>query len=720
MPPGHETAHRFGWMIAMLCVTSTALAQVPVVRDGRACAVVVTAVKPSPVAVYAVEEFVDHIEKATGQRLPVVAETNIPNGYDGRIFVGETEAARKVGIDVNTLALEQSVLRTVGSDLYIIGKELQPNEYKGSRPHAEPWNPLSTECEHSGTLFGVYDVLDGYVGVRWLWPGELGTYVPRTNTIEIPVLDESIKPKLLYRNVGGWDLMQIGLTGSKYGKKVPLDFSCGNLTEELVRNLVFPTEDAGFEYGRAMDVFHRRHHRVTPIENRPAVLGSHEVAGIADWWAKYGNMHPEWFAMREDGERGLQTPREGAYTALCVSNPELHHFIVEKAWDGGDVLSLGEADVAGAGMCHFPNCMAWDEAQAEGYPEILRESKYTPRAMGARYARYWKAVYDLAVKRNPNVKISVYLYHNTLPAPLEKIQLNKNISGEFVIYGSWDGWYPMSDDEDRWNREQWLGWANTGMSLVYGPNYLLNNYVTPNITTRQSGEFFRFAFQHAMVGAYFRSYTFSWAAHGPMAYMHHRLLWRPEMEIVAIRQEYFSAFGPAAADVKAYFDYWEEYARTRPSISSVSSGDPYGALEKLRRIRGHYLAYPPEAYRPARAILDKALAAARNDPQPEFAKRVEFLQVGVTHALLASRIHDFIDYQSPMADRGSAPTDPEKLKQARQAVAELIKFRQDPNNRFVSDYISNASVEKDYIRNIEVLFDSREKSGEYIKQDETY
>ena len=55
--------------------------------------------------------------------------------------------------------------------------------------------------------------------------------------------------------------------------------------------------------------------------------------------------------------------------------------------------------------------------------------------MGDRYARYWKAVYDLAVKRNPNVKIGVYLYHNTLPAPLTDIKLNKNIFGEFVIYG---------------------------------------------------------------------------------------------------------------------------------------------------------------------------------------------------------------------------------------------------------------------------------------------
>ena len=106
--------------------------------------------------------------------------------------------------------------------------------------------------------------------------------------------------------------------------------------------------------------------------------------------------------------------------------------------------------------------------------------------MGDRYARYWKAVYDLAVKRNPNVKVGVYLYHNTLPAPTTEIKLNRNIFGEFVIYGSRDGWYPMSQEEDQWYRDQWLAWEKTGMSLVYGPNYLLNSYATPNITTRQT------------------------------------------------------------------------------------------------------------------------------------------------------------------------------------------------------------------------------------------
>jgi hypothetical protein len=698
--------------------TGTAFSQVSLVRDGKVRAVVVTAVKPSQVATYAVEELVNHVKQATGQQLRVALETDIPAGYDSRVFVGVTEAARNQGIDADNLAIEECVLRTVGNDLYILGKELHPEQYQGSRPrYSEPWNPLAMECVHSGTLLGIYELLEGCIGVRWLWPGDLGTYVPRRNTIVIPETDKIAKPRLLYRNLGGWDLPQIYLTGSYFGRKVPRNYRVGGLSEELVSKLVFPTEEAGYAYGKAVEVYHRRHRRVTQIEDPRCVLGSHVIAGIADWWAKYGKEHPEWFAMRSDGERGLKPLRAGAWTPLCVSNPQLHRCIVEDAWDGGGILTLGEADAAGESMCHCPQCLAWDGPQRKDFPEDLRLLKYTPRAMGDRYARYWKAIYDLAVKRNANVKLGVYLYHNTLPAPITDIRLNRNVFGEFVIYGARDGWYPMSQEEDRWYRDQWLAWEKTGMSLVYGPNYLLNSYTTPNITTRQTGEFFKLAFEHGMVGTNFRSYTFSWAAHGPMAYMHHRLLWSPELEIEAIRQEYFSAFGPAAAEVEQYFDYWENYAGTRPQIRDIST-DPKGALERLKRIRGHYLAYPLQVYRPAEAILARALEAARKDPLPEFAQRVEFLQAGLKHALLSTRLQEFLDFESPTAERGSAPTNPEKLKRARQAMRELIQFRQDPRNLFVSDYISNAMVEKNQILNIEALFGGTGGAEESVLKDD--
>ncbi|HUE16209.1 MAG TPA: hypothetical protein VMR25_18700, partial [Planctomycetaceae bacterium] len=106
------------------------------------------------------------------------------------------------------------------------------------------------------------------------------------------------------------------------------------------------------------------------------------------------------------------------------------------------------------------------------------------------------------------------------------------------------------------------------------------------------------------------------------------------------------------------------------------------------------------------------------DPLPEFAQRVEFLQAGLKHALLSTRLQEFLDFESPGAERGSAPTDPAKLKQARQAMRELVQFRQDPRNQFVSDYISNATVEKNQIVNIEILFEGKAGAKESLLKDD--
>jgi len=690
---------RAGWLLALLCTAGTVSAQVDIVRDGEVRAVVVTADKPSLTAAYAAEELAAHIEKATGKRLKVVGESKIPAGHSSRIFVGVTEAALRQGIEVDKLGNDESVLRTMGSDLYVLGREdffgsPPPDRYAEdirARRKRDRIHPLSIFNQYSGTLFGVYELLERHLGVRWLWPGELGTYVPRTETVGINALDEKIGPRLLYRlgpNSGYRRRYLHGIDLGRAFKPIPRSYS-PPVSETVLRDFVFPTEEAGNEYGRALEVYERRHRAGLSYLEPRVPRTSHRVAGIGDWWGKFGKSLPNWFAMRDDGTRGPKPGEKASQAALCISNPGLHKFIVEQAWDGGDVLRLGEADVAGDRFCQCPGCLAWDGPQPQDVLEIVRP-KYTPRVLSDRYARFWKTIYEMAAQRNPNVRLAVYIYHNYFPAPLTDIKLNKNILGEFVTYGDKDGWYPMSEEEDQWTREQWLGWEKTGITLFYRPNYLHGNYVVPSVTTWQVGEFFRFAYKHGMIGVTFSdAMMFHWAVHGPMAYLHYRLLWNPELEIKDIRSEYFSAFGPAAELVEQYFDYWENYSRNRPSVSDR------GSIDKLRRRVGAYLAYPPAVYPPAEAILEKALAAARGDPLPEFAERVEFLQAGLEHAQLSTRICKHLEYDLAATTVPMAPTDPEKLRQALQAMRELSEFRRNPENLFVADYIS-AAAQREY------------------------
>ena len=205
-----------------------------------------------------------------------------------------------------------------------------------------------------------------------------------------------------------------------------------------------------------------------------------------------------------------------------------------------------------------------------------------------------------------------------------------------------------------------------------------------------------------------------------MAYMHYRLNWNPEMEIEAIRQEYFSAFGPAAADVEQYFDYWENYAATRPAYRDIST-DPQGALDEIQKDQ-----------RTLSGISAAGLSACGSDPGEGSRNGAKGSATRVCpsewnscrRASSSSRYPQAYrsswTSKASRAERGSAPKDPKKLKQAKRAMQELIQFRHDPKNRFVSDYISNATVEKNQIINIETLFDGKGTSKGTDPDDGTF
>ncbi|MDD4017565.1 MAG: DUF4838 domain-containing protein [Kiritimatiellae bacterium] len=623
---------------------------VRIVADGKAAVVVVTADAPPPVVQYAAAELVRHVKKATGVTLPVAAESAVPGGYASRVFLGMTDAARKQGIEAGKLPPEAFVLRSVGADLYIVGEE----------DGGDPLSPANPKC---GTLFGVYEFVETALGARWLWPGELGTYVPRAKTVGFPAADRVVSPALRFRELA-WGGMQRILRGGQMDQKdIRLGFS-----PEVARS-----------YAGALSVLLRRH-RMGGLEAKPPT--GHAFAG---WWRRYGKEHPEWFMLRRDGVRGSPDPN-ALDVDICVSNEELQDFIV-KQWDGKSVLRLGPVDRPG--RCTCAACRAWDGPQPEKIPWFAKVVYETdPRAKhvfaGAtsdRYARFWKTIQEKARKRNPDVLVSgSFIYENEFPAPVTGIQLNTGIYAEFV---QWQDphlrWFPMPEEAYAWVKEQWRGWQRTGLRMGYRPNYLHNGYVMPHVETRQSGDFLKFAYAHGMEGARFDSLTGQWAVHGLGLYMHLRLLNKPDLEIAQIRQEYFSAFGPAAGAVERYCGYWETYGvenvmRFLELFQNPFLGYRYRAYPlKARK------AYPADVFTPAVALLDEALTQARADPLPEYAERVEFLRAGLRHAQLTVGLASIFD--------GKKNVPKARLKEGRDALAELVRFRKEHQQMYFSDLL---------------------------------
>ena len=365
---GRHPARRLSTALALALAAllpPAAGAQVTVVVDGEPRSVVVTAEAPTRTAAYAVEELVEHVRLATGVTLDVVPESRTPAEVHTRIYVGETESALRVGIDVERLPRETFVMRSVGNDLYILGRESDAD-------------PLELDNPDVGTLFGVYQFLEEFVGVRWLWPGELGTFVPGAKTIVIPSVRRMEQPALLFRHM----------------RIPPHEFG-----EDSARARLGFSPEVARDYDRALRVLYRRH-RLGGKDAHPR--GDHKAIS----WRKYGEKHPEWFVLTRDGKRGNPKPgRPHPFVSLCVTNEELQDHIVEQ-WDGERGLVVRPVDRPG--RCTCAPCRAWDGPQPEPPPwfaRLMYEDDRDPRVFygqtSDRYVRFWQVIREKAARRNP-------------------------------------------------------------------------------------------------------------------------------------------------------------------------------------------------------------------------------------------------------------------------------------------------------------------------------
>lgn len=614
-------------------------ASLTLVADGRARAVVVTADEPTGVAAYAAQELVYHLEKATGASLEIVPENALRADGMLRIHLGNTRAARAAGIDVAHLAPEVFALRVAGSEVLIAGNDA-------------PGDPLDA-ATFAGTLLGVYDFLERELGVRWLWPGELGTFVPKRPTLVVAAVDDIVSPRLMQRNVRG------GLTLT--GKDPRLGFS----------------EAAAEEYAKVQAVFLRRNR----MGRSERLFYRH---AFTDWWASYGETHPEWFQL-VNGKRGPTKP--GETYSMCVSNPELHREIVAQ-WKQrresdptNDPRYLNIAENGTVGLCECANCRAWDGPQPadflDHYPPASKMALTGKRFVTDRYARFWLAVQKEAERVDPEVTIVAYNYFNYFYHPSPEIKLNARI-----LVGSYpsSGWYPRSAAENEWFRRQWAGWRASGARLFSRGNYCLDGYAMPHVYAHQFADEFKEQVRQGMVATDYDALTGQWAVQGPNLYLLMRLHTRPDATADELLAEYYSAFGAAAPQVKECFDYWERYAVAHIEAARVLFADNTTRWRAFAKV-AHRL-FPEMCFAPAETLLEEAARAVADDP--ESLARVRFLQAGLTHAKLCSRAAALLSQSEPaVAAEGGAPE-----------LDELIAFRRAHEREWIGNLNHSAWTEE--------------------------
>ena len=171
--------HKQILILTILCLNfsiRSTVAEFDIVNHGKAQASIIIPDQKSWAAAEAAQELNYHIQKATGVKLPVLQESKAALDKTN-IYIGDTKAAAKAGINISELMPNELVVKSSKGMLFLAGKE---GEFKSNGTPVIPFERLR------GSLWATYEFLQRYMKVKWLWPGDTGEVVPQMESISIP------------------------------------------------------------------------------------------------------------------------------------------------------------------------------------------------------------------------------------------------------------------------------------------------------------------------------------------------------------------------------------------------------------------------------------------------------------------------------------------------------------------------------------------------------
>ncbi len=585
-----------------ICATQ---AQVTLIQGGVAQSVILTKPSPTGYVTKAAQDLQQHLQRMSGAVVPINVVGSEAT-YPGKsfIYVGTSTATAAAGINVSALPLEHYVIRTVVNNLYIVGRD-------GGQ---DDWADLS-DCQ-PGTLLGTSHLLGEVLGVRWLWPGELGTFVPAQSTVAVPALNISTGPAMVQRK---YRTPRIGLylSGSTvYGFGVPVLPASATRRQELANE----------------ELLWLRHLR---MGTRKSPSFGHS---FTQWWATYGATHPEYFAELLPGRTQPHPAIDRVKTH--ANSPVVWQQRVDDWVAAGAGTSLNICPNDSRSFCVCAACLSWDRPSQA--PEIVFDS--SAAQLGDRYARFYTEIANRVKLINPNTLVYGYAYDTYRNAPLEAT-VPDNVALAYVP-GAASATLLSGIAE---TETDVLGWMAAGCQHMYlRPNWMLSAHAGPFWPTHRVGEHFkRMTASGQIKGFDSDSSCSSYACFGFYYYLMCRLIADPSLEVDAIVDEYCSGFGSAAPLVRHYLTYWENFAY------SQADGGNTEILGWATGMAAYGGTYSDQAFDGARQILaaaEAALAPGESDARA----RLAFLQTACLHGRLTAQAIALVSNTVPITSNPAA------------------------------------------------------------------
>ena len=548
------------------------------VEDGISKAPVVVAENAPPATVQAAEELGGYMERISGSRPRLLRGVPDPKP-DRAIWIGAhpSVAALFPDLSFDFRHPEEVLIACNGRHVVIAGRDRMAGD---------------TRTEH-GTANAVYTFLQKHLGVRYLWPGEPGLDVPKNETIALPAFVFRYHPQFLQRD-----------TLMKWAYR----FYKGELRNDAEA------------WGRFQRIYW----------GSLNVQGGH---GFTDWWEKYHEEHPDYFALQPDGTRsGFPKPH---YAKLCQSNPRVWaQWIEEVRQDLREkpakmVFAASPNDGYNSGICVCERCRTWDHPKGQPWSYRWKDSRQDYVAMTDRYVTFWNHLARALRQSFPDRRLYVAgsAYGPATPPPVEAVP-RENVVIKYV------GHFPLTTEESRQQQKaQWKAWAEKAPTLIYRPNLWYWSggvWGLPEVAMQKTIEDFRFLAQNSCVGITVDMTWGHWATQGPQYYVMAQLAWDPLQDGRALLQDYYRrGFGGAAEQIAAYWHLMEQ------ARDAVVAFPDFGLGSRNRtRVPGVFAqVYTPDFLDRAEGLLQRAAAEVEDGPE-KYRKRVAFVRSGFDYTRL--------------------------------------------------------------------------------------
>ncbi len=184
-------------MISSVIFAKQGIEQLVLVDEGQPRAVILISEKPTKSAQLGAFELQEHILLITGVELPICREGEVQTLDAGEIIlsIGDTVLAQKHGFKGSDFELRERLVKVTSNSVFMIGldaedfgevvyRRVPPGVVEDSSGLYDvvTWPSYWSE---SGSLLAVYDFLEQHGGVRWLTPGDDGTYYEPLTTMVV-------------------------------------------------------------------------------------------------------------------------------------------------------------------------------------------------------------------------------------------------------------------------------------------------------------------------------------------------------------------------------------------------------------------------------------------------------------------------------------------------------------------------------------------------------